>query len=105
MIRRTFTCKDEQTIIQLYKSLIRPHLEYCVQAWHPYLTQDIEMLEKMQRRSTKMVYRFNDLTCEQRLRRLDITTLESHRLRGYLIEGFNVDYLNFSSVYNRFERS
>ena len=30
MIRRTFTCKDEQTIIQLYKSLVRPHLEYCL---------------------------------------------------------------------------
>ena len=35
MIRRTFTCIDEQTIIQLYKSLVRPHLEYCVQAWRP----------------------------------------------------------------------
>ena len=59
MIRRTFSCKDEQTIIQLYKSLVRPHLEYCVQAWRPCLTQDIEMLEKVQRRATKMVYGFN----------------------------------------------
>ena len=57
MIRRTFTCKDEQTIMQLYKSLVRPHLEYCVQAWHPYLTQDIEMSRFMsyylQSRSTQ----------------------------------------------------
>ena len=85
MIRRSFTCKDEQTIIQLYKSLIRPHLEYCIQAWRPYLTQDIEMLEMVQRHATKMVYGFNDLTYEQRLRRLDITTLETLRLRGDLI--------------------
>ena len=70
MIRRTFTCKDEQTIMQLYKSLVRPHLEDCVQTWRPYLTQDIEMLEKVQRRATKMVYGLNNLTYEQRLRRL-----------------------------------
>ena len=43
MTRRTFTCKDEQTIIQLYKSLVRPHLEYCVQVWRTYLSKDIEM--------------------------------------------------------------
>ena len=60
MIRRTYTCKDEQTVIQLYKSLVRSHLEQCVQAWRPYLTQDIEMLEKVQRRGTKMVDGFND---------------------------------------------
>ena len=64
MIRRTFTCKDEQTIIQLYKSLVRPHLEYCVQAWRPYLTQNIEILEMVQRRATQMVDSFNDLTYE-----------------------------------------
>ena len=90
MIRRTFTCKDEQTIMQLYKSLVRPHLEYCVQAWRPYVIQDIEMLEQVQRRATKMVYSLNDLTYEQRLRRLDITTLKTRRLRGDLIEAFKI---------------
>ena len=49
--------------MQVYKSLVRPHLEYCVQACRSYLTQDIEMLE-VQRRATKMVYGFNDLTYE-----------------------------------------
>ena len=60
------------------------------------------MLEKVQRRATKMVYGFNDLTYEQRLRRLNITTLEPRRLRGDLIEifkrvkGFDkVDFRNF----------
>ena len=82
MIRRTFTCKDEQTIMHIYKSLVRPHLEYCIQAWRPYLTQDIEILEKVQRCATKIVYGLNYLTYEQRLRRLGITILETSRLRG-----------------------
>ena len=66
--------------------MVRPHLEYCVQAWRPYLTQDIEMLEKVQHHATKMVYGFNDSIYEQRLRRLGITTLETRRLIGDLIE-------------------
>ena len=60
------------------------------------------MLEKVQRRATKMVYGFNDLTYEQRLGKLGITTLETRRLRGNLIEVFKiikgfdkVDYLKF----------
>ena len=60
------------------------------------------MLEKVQRRATTMVYGYNDLTYEQRLRRLDITTLKTRRLRGDLIEVFKiikgfdkVDYLKF----------
>ena len=104
MIRRTFTCKDEQTIIQLYKSLVRPHLEYCVQVWRSYLSKDIELCEKVQKRATKMVYGFNNLTYEQRLRRLNITTLETHRLRGDLIEVFKivkgVDNVNFRNFFH-----
>ena len=60
------------------------------------------MLEKVQSRATKMVYDFKNLTYEQRLRRLNITTLETRRLRGELIEVFklvndfdNVDFRNF----------
>jgi len=39
MICRTFLCKDKELILQLYKSLVRPRLEYCIQAWRPYLNQ------------------------------------------------------------------
>ena len=60
------------------------------------------MLEKVQRRAIKLVYGFNDLTYEQRLRRLDTTTLETRTLRGDLIEVFKIingfdkaDYLKF----------
>ena len=54
MIRRNITYKDESLIVPLYKAIVRPHLEYCIQAWSPYLRKDIDMLEKIQRRATKL---------------------------------------------------
>jgi len=62
--------------IELYKTYIRPHMEYCIQAWSPHLVKDIETLEKVQRRATKCVTGMKDRTYEQRLQLLNITTLE-----------------------------
>ena len=41
MIRRNITYKDKSLIVPLYKAIVRPHLEYCIQAWSPYLRKDI----------------------------------------------------------------
>ena len=90
MIYRTFTYKDKETILILYKSLVRPHLEYCVQAWRPYLQKDINLLESVQRRATRMIANFSNLAYDERLFRLNLTTLETRRLRGDLIEVFKI---------------
>jgi len=55
LIKRTITCTSKEIILRLYKSLVRPHLEYCIQAWRPHLVKDIELLEKMQKRATRMI--------------------------------------------------
>ena len=55
LIRRNIVYKEKELIILLYKTIVRPHLEYCVQAWRPYRKKDIDMLERVQRRATKMV--------------------------------------------------
>ena len=47
--------KEKELIIPLYKTIVRPHLEQCIQAWRPYRKKDIDMLEKVQRRATKMI--------------------------------------------------
>ena len=55
LIRRTITYKEKQLIVPLYKAIVRPHLEYCIQAWRPYRKKDIDKLERIQRRATKMI--------------------------------------------------
>src|SRR6218665_751440 len=55
-IRGTIVTRDKDTILlRLYKTLVRPQLENCIQVWSPYLKQDMEKLEKVQRRATKMI--------------------------------------------------
>ncbi len=45
MIRRNITYKEKSLIVPFYKAIVIPHLEYCIQAWSPYLRKDIYMLE------------------------------------------------------------
>ena len=55
LIRRNITYKGKKLIIHLYKAIVRPHLEYCIQAWRPYRKKDIDTLECIQTRATKMI--------------------------------------------------
>ena len=55
LIRRTIMYKEKQLIVPLYKAMVRPHLEYCTQAWRPNRKKDIDKLERKQRRTTKMI--------------------------------------------------
>ena len=68
MIRRNITYKDKSLIVPLYKAIVRPHLEYCIQAWSPYLRKDIDMLEQIQRRATKLIPGLRYLRYEERLK-------------------------------------
>jgi hypothetical protein len=90
MIRRTFTYLTRDVFISLYKSMVCPHLEYCVQAWRPHLVKDIMMLEAVQRRATKLIPNMQHMSYEERLKILNLTTLETRRLRGDLIEVFKM---------------
>jgi len=90
MIKRTFTVRDKNIVLQLFKSLVRPHLEYSVQAWRPHFRKDIDQLEGVQRRATKLITSLKDKTYEDRLRLANLTTLETRKLRGDLIEVFKI---------------
>ena len=82
MIRRNITYKEKRLITPLYKAIVRPHLEYCIQAWSPYLRKYIDMLEKIQRRATKLIPGLRDLTYDERLKECGLTTLDTRSIRG-----------------------
>jgi ribonuclease P/MRP protein subunit RPP40 len=88
MIRRNITCKNKFIVTRLYKALVRPKLEYCVQAWRPYLRKDIHKIEQVQGRATRMIEECRGLGYEERLKVTGLTTLEKRRTRGDLIEVF-----------------
>ena len=90
MIRRNITYKEKSLIIPLYKAIVRPLLEYCIHAWSPYLRKYIDMLEKIQRRATKLISGLRDLTYEERLKECGLTTLETRRLKGDQLDVFKI---------------
>lgn len=90
MIKRTFVNRSKSVILPLYKSLVRPHLEYCTQAWRPHLKKDIDMLEAVQHRATKCIQGLHDVPYEDRLQVLHLPSLEYRRHRGDLIEIFRM---------------
>ena len=111
-IKRQFTTRKEETILTLYNALVRPHLEYAVQFWSPSLRKDIEKLEKVQARATKLMPSIRHISYDRRLARLNLFSLEKRRLRGQLIETFkilkgieNIDYRKLFTLSSNQTRS
>ena len=90
IIKRTFHCLNKNNFLILFKSLVRPILEYCPQIWSPIFRKDILEIEKVQRRATKLVAVIKDLPYEQRLRELKLPTLSYRRKRSDIIEVFKI---------------
>src|SRR6218665_2570194 len=86
MIRRTIVTRDKDKILRLYKSLVRPQLEYCIQVWSPHLKQDMEKLHKVPERPTEMLDGSKYLCYESRFITWGLTRLEKRRSRGNLSE-------------------
>ena len=84
-VLRTFTSRDTETMMLLYKSYVRSHLEYCCPLWSPHLQCDIIQIEAVQRSFTAKIKGFRSLNYWERLRRLSLYSLQRRRERYMII--------------------
>jgi len=75
MINRSITYKSTTILLQLYKSLVRPHLEFCTAAWSPHYKKDRKLLERVQRRFARMIPGLREHPYESRLQKLNLWSL------------------------------
>ena len=90
LIKRTFSYLDKNIFGKLYKSLVRPHLEYANAVWYPTLKRQSITMERVQRRATKLVRKCNNLSYLERLKYLGLHSLHGRRLRGDLIQTYTI---------------
>ena len=90
MNKRNMHFKSKNVIVRLYKALVRPRLEFCVQSWCPYLRKDITMIERVQRRATKLIQGLRDMSYSEHLSHTELISMEKHRVRGDLIQVFKM---------------
>jgi len=90
LISQTMKHRNPTVLMNSYKSLVRPHLDYCSSAWSPHYNKDKSLLERMQHRFTRLFTHLRKLPYEERLNHLGLWTLEEIRNRADLIEVFKM---------------
>ena len=90
LLRRHFDMLDKKSFVCIYKSLVRSQMEYASSVWSPYRLGLIELLEKTQRRATKIFKGCKNLKYHDRLKLLDLPSMVQRRKRGDMIEVFKI---------------
>ena len=99
MLKSTFKSRVAIMWKKIYTTYVRRHLEYAISVWNPFLKGDIEKLEKIQHRATKISHRMKGLSYNERCQALNLTSLKTRRTRGDLIQKYKlinaIDELNW----------
>ncbi|KAL8594440.1 hypothetical protein ACOMHN_018148 [Nucella lapillus] len=103
IIRRTFDYLSNDLFAQLYKSLVRPILEYGHSVWQPHHKTLCSEVEDVQRRATKLLAPLRDKPYPERLMILGLPTLEHRRNRGDMIDLYKYMYGIYDSDRPKFE--
>ena len=90
IVFRTFTHMDKEMFLNLYKSTVRPHLEYAATVCTPLFKKDVIAIENVQRRATKLVSTISHLTYQERLKCVGLPSLEYRKERADLVEVFKI---------------
>jgi len=92
VVRRNFKRLDvnDFSLIYIYKTYIRPYLEYCIQRWSPYLAKYIEVLVRVQKAATDSVPQLRKHSYADRLKVLGLTSLKERRERGDMIKVYKI---------------
>lgn len=88
LLQMAFNHLNRSNFKVLYTTYVRPHLDYCAQAVGPVLKKDINSLEKVQRRATKLVKGLRDVPYQERLKQLDLSSISERIKRGDMIETY-----------------
>ena len=103
IIKRSFKFMDKDMFIKLYKSIVRPHLEYANVIWHPLYKRQLASLEKVQRRATKILPELKDMSYSERLIALNLPSVQYRQLRNDLLQTYKIlhkiDNLNSSDFF------
>ena len=111
IVKRSIGTNSQDAFSQLFKSLVRPILEYAAPVWSPYMIKDIVALEKVQRRASRLALRQKrgEMSYEQRCNLLKWQTLERRREFLSLVQCyklvFGIEHLSSSLDFFEFANS